>query len=470
MYVQEGEVMALTDPTLGTLRTPQDSHNIPLFGPLFGLMRDPLAFLRANQARHGDVYALNMGVTKIIMVNSPDHIQHTMVDSASNYTKAGAMWDSARRMMGEGMVVSEGEAWRSKRRMIQPHFHRKRLMGLTDLLVQSVDEAFEAWDSQIGKPFDVVPAFSPITMHVVMRLLFGQNLNRNEFGQVGGALSDMMNHVFWGGLTNGLPSWIPRPGAKRYEAASTLANDVVRRLIANQRAVGEGEDTLLALFVDSYDTETSSALSDIQLRDEIFGMFLAGYETTTLALAWVMHYLTIHPECKEKLYAEVDRVLGGRPPTFEDLAKLEYTRMLICETLRLRPPIWMITRTAVEADQIDGYHIPAGSLLFISFFNAQHHPQHWVEPERFMPERFTDDQVAARHRYAWSPFGAGQRMCVGKDLAMMEAQAILARIAQRFRIEAEPSTAIGKITGSIRPSKPIMITLQHRELERAVGA
>lgn len=454
--------MTTLNPPALTAMSPPETHRLPLIGPLAGLIRNPLAFLREAQARHGDVFTMNMGAVKLIVLSSPDQIQRVLVDHAENYRKGGAIWDTVRSMLGNGLPVSEGDFWLRQRRMMQPHFHRKRLSGLTALLAQSADEALGAWEAQVGRTFDAATAFAPITMHVICRLLFGQGLGRRAIDAVGESMTYMLDYVLWASFMSGLPGWLPKPGEGRYQRELAAVDAVLAQVIAHQRQAGGGEDTLLAMLVDMVDTETGEGMSDPQLRDEVMSMFLAGYETTSLTLAWIFHYLTHHPELVEQLRDEVDGALGGRAPAFEDLPRLSLTRMVISEALRIRPPAWMITRSAVADDVIDGFHIPAGATVWPSFYNAHHHPDHWEEPDRFDPARFSPERSASRHRYAWVPFGAGQRLCIGKDLAVMEAQVILALILQRYTFTAQPSAAGAAASGTLRPNKPVPITLARR--------
>jgi cytochrome P450 len=433
-----------------------------LIGPLSQLTLRPLDFLREMRDRHGDIYTLDLGVLRVAMLNNARHIQHVLVDHAANYSKGGAMWDSVRDLLGNGLPASEGAFWLRQRRMMQPHFHRKRLSGLAAQIVTATQESLAAWDVQMGKPFNIASAFSPITMRVITRLLFGQALSPAAIDEVGGAMAYMVNYVMLGALTRDLPSWMPRPGARRFQQAKTQADHVINMLVERQRREQLADDTLLAMLVDMVDTESGDTMTTEQLRDEAISMFLAGYETTSLTLAWLFYYLTHHPEVETRLRAEVDAVLGDRPPTFEDLPQLGYTRNVIQETLRLRPAAWWVTRTAVEADEIDNFSIPAGSLVGTVFYGVHQNPAHWEHPERFDPDRFTPERSSGRHKYAWVPFGAGQRQCIGKDLALMEAQIILAMILQRYRFTSVPSRAGARATGTLGVKGAVTLTLQRR--------
>lgn len=454
--------MTTTSPLTHALPLPPRTHRLPLLGPAAQLARRPLAFLSEMRALHGDIYTLDFGVARVAMLNHAEHIQHVLVDNAANYTKGGALWDSLRDLLGNGLPVSEGAFWLRQRRMMQPHFHRKRLAGLTGQIVGATEESLGAWDAQVGRPFNVARAFSPITMRVITRLLFGQALSSEAIDEVGRAMAYMVDYVFVGALTRGMPGWMPRPGFRRFQACKARADAVVDMLVERQRRERVGEDTLVAMMVDMLDDDSGDAMTNDQLRDEAISMFLAGYETTSVALSWLFYYLTHHPEVTARLRAEVDAVLGDRQPAFEDLPRLAYTRNVILETLRMRPPAWWITRTAVEADAIDGFAIPAGSLVGTVFYGVHHNPTHWEHPERFDPDRFTPERSTGRHKYAWVPFGAGQRQCIGKDLALMEAQVILPMILQRYDFTAQPSPASASASATLGVKGPINLTLRRR--------
>jgi len=204
-------------------------------------------------------------------------------------------------------------------------------------------------------------------------------------------------------------------------------------------------------------------MTDAQLGDEVKTFFLAGYETTSLTLTWAVSLLTQHPEVMDKLRAEVDTVLAGRTPSFADLPALSYTRMVIQEAMRLRPASWWVPRTAVADDVIDGYTIPAGATVVSLTYGIHHHPEIWAEPKRFDPDRFTNEQVAQRHKLAWVPFGTGQRQCIGKDFSIMEAQFILAMIVQRYALTAAPGPAVlPKLTSTLKPNRPVFVYMEQR--------
>ncbi len=263
-----------------------------------------------------------------------------------------------------------------------------------------------------------------------------------------------------------LPAWLPVPGRKQYQQATARIDKSVYRIIASSREKTDSENHLLAMLLDAVDEETGEGMTDQQLRDEVTTLFLAGYETTSLALSWAFDYLVRRPEMMQKLQAEVDAALGNRLPTFADLPKLPYARMVLQETLRLRPPAWQVMRTAIADDEIDGCRIPAGTNLMALMYMCHHHPAEWPNPEEFDPERFLPGRSEGRHKLAWMPFGAGQRMCIGRDFALMEGQLALAMAVQRFRItQSAEHSAQPQLSATLRPKGGVTVSLEKRSSE-----
>jgi cytochrome P450 len=275
-----------------------------------------------------------------------------------------------------------------------------------------------------------------------------------------------LDYVMTAIVTHALPTWLPIPGKKRFENSLVQFDEVVYRIIADSRA-GEGkENHLLAMMMDTVDEETGEAMNDKQLRDEVATIFLAGYETTSIALTWAYDYLTQHPAVMQKLQAEVDEVLQGRRPTFADLPKLTYTKMVLQETMRLRPPSYWLPRTAENDDEIDGYAIPAGTDVISLTYMYHRHPEFWPDAERFDPERFSPEQSAGRHGFAYVPFGAGQRMCIGRDFSLMEGQLALAMMAQRFAFRrAHVAETKAQLSSTLRPKDGLPVYLTARSAE-----
>ncbi len=437
----------------------------PLIGSLPQLIKDPFGFVTRARETYGDIYALNLGLSKLVILNHPRHAQYILRDNARNYHKGGALWDAVRDMLGNGLVVSEGDFWLRQRRMMQPQFHRQRIAALTTLMVEAIDAVLNTWEqaATTGEEFNIAPAFDQVTMSVILKTMFGTALNAQEMDEAAAAMTIGLDYIMQGTVTHSLPKWLPLPGKKRFENAMARFDELVYRIIRECRR-GEGtENHLLAMMLDMVDEETGEGMTDQQLRDEVATLFLAGYETTSITLSWAMYYLGQNPDMMQKLRAEVDGALAGRLPTMADLRNLPYTQMVIQESMRLRPPSYWLPRTAAEDDEIDGYPIPAGTNVVSLTYMYHHHPEEWENPDQFDPERFTSERSANRHKFAFVPFGAGQRMCIGRDFAMMEGQLALAMVIQRFNVSAIPGRVVKpQLTSTLRPKGGVPVKLTKR--------
>ena len=434
----------------------------PLIGSIPSLMRSSFGFFEQARKQYGDIYALHLGLSQIIVCNHPRHVQHILRDNAQNYVKDGPLWALARGLLGNGLVNSQGDFWLRQRRMMQPQFHKKRLAALTGLMSNAIEEALATWSAS-DKPIDLTAPFNQLTMRVIVRTMFGTALSTAQMDEVGRAMSGALDYMLRGIATSALPDWIPDPGRKAFQQSIKLFDDAVYQMIDAQRRGEGGESHLLAMLLDVVDAETGEGMTDQQLRDEVATIFLAGFETTATTLAWSTYFMAQHPEMRAKLETEVDTVLDGRTPTFEDLPQLTYTRMVLQESMRLSPSSWFTPRQAVEEDVIDGIRIPAGSEVATLTYMIHRHPDEWQEPDRFDPERFTEERSTGRHRFAWVPFGAGQRMCIGREFALMEGQLALAMLVQRFRPCGIPGyTAQRKLSATLKTSNGVCVKLAER--------
>ncbi len=440
------------------------TKGLPVIGSLPHILKNPFGYLRQARDTYGDIYNLNLGISKMLILNNPRQIEHVFVNNVANYRKGGGMWDAVRAMLGNGLVVSEGSFWLRQRRMMQPQFHRQRLAALTDLMVSAIDEVLNTWEkSADGSSFNVAPAFSELTMKVITRTLFGTGLSAEEMDRTSKALDYAVNYILKAIVLNALPSWMPAPGKKEFEESIQQIDETVYRIIADSRANKGETNHMMAMLLDMVDDETGEGMTDQQLRDEVTTLFLAGYETTSIALTWAFDFLTHNPEMLEKLQAEADAALGDRLPTFADLMKLPYSRMILQETLRIRPAAWQLPRTAIEDDEIDGYHIPAGTNLIALIYMCHYHPDEWDNPEVFDPERFQTDKAEKRHKFAYMPFGAGQRKCIGMDFALMEGQLALAMVAQRYNLtKTRDQLATPQLSTTLRPKGGLVVKLEKR--------
>ncbi len=424
-----------------------------------------LSLLRDGQ-RYGEVVRYTAGPIVIHALTNPDHIKHVLQENHANYEKGRGV-KTMRAFLGDGLLTSEGGFWKRQRRMAQPAFHRQRLMALTEAMVgvgRDMVERFEPW-SRTGEPVNVADEMARATLGIVGLTLFGVDPSASA-SAVAGALTVALDET--NRRTTSLvrlPLSVPTPRNRAFRRALKVLDDLVYGIIARRRAASAGERAgahdLLSMLMESRDEDTGEAMSDKQLRDEVMTIVLAGHETTANALAWTFYLLSEHPEVFRKLRAEVTRVLDGRAPTFEDLASLKYTRMVLEEAMRLYPPAWIFGRTAIGEDALGSYRIPAKSLVVVSPYCVQRTAKLWPNPEGFEPERFSAEATAKRHKFAYLPFGAGPRVCIGNQFAIMEAQVLLAMMVQRYRLDLAPGFRVeAQPMVTLRPKYGISVNVR----------
>lgn len=447
-------------------RTPPVVGGRALIASLPAIVRSPLDFLVEQQARHGDVYALDLGVTRMIMLNHPRHAQHVYRDHHARYGKTGPFWDLTRTLLGNGLPVSEGKTWRHQRRMIQPQFHRERVAILIDQLAHAIGDSMASWDALVatGDPIDVGAAVNRVAMHAIVRVIFGAELDPHDADEISGAVGHAFDFILRGMLLKSLPPWLPVPGRRRYLTAIRTIDRHIFRLIELRRCTETDGTDLLTSLVESVDAETGERMTDLQLRDEIVAMFLAGYETVASMVTFAIDLLARHPDHARAVRDEIREVIGERELTPADLPRLGITLAVLQETLRLHPPVFFLPRQALVDDEIDGFAIPAGTIVAPVVHVIHRHPDVWEQPERFDPGRFTAPR-AGRHPLAWMPFGTGQRQCIGKEVALLEGRLILARILQHY--ELAPISAVpprAHLGATARPGGDVQI--RFRRLQR----
>jgi cytochrome P450 len=410
-------------------------RGLPVIGNLLELRRNPID-LFSEVAEHGNVVGLRFAHAHYFLVNSPETVHHVLVDNNRNYTKS-PNYKGLKLVLGEGLVTSEGEFWRRQRRLSQPAFHRDRVASFVAAMVEETDRMLAAWDARVGDVIDIHAEMMNLALRIVTRTLFSTVVG-SEADQIREALNVALHHA--NDYAEALikpPQWIPSPKNFRFKRSMKTLDSLVFRIIDARRR-GENADAkdLLAMLMAA--TEDGRGMTDQQLRDEVMTLVMAGHETTANAMAWTFYLLSKDPEVERKLRREVSSAIGERPPGAEDAAKLKYSAMVVQESMRLFPPVWALERQAVEADVVGGCHIPAKALVALSPYLLHRHRAYWDNPEGFDPDRFTPEEVEKRPRFAYLPFGGGPRQCIGMGFAMMEAQMLLARIVQRFRLELIP--------------------------------
>ncbi|GIH39953.1 cytochrome P450 [Microbispora corallina] len=420
---------------------PQSRKDYP--GPPFwagpGLFRKLVADrlgLMTQAATYGDAVKLSIGPKTLYFFNHPDHAKHVLADNSGNYHK-GIGLVQARRAIGDGLLTSEGELWRKQRRMIQPAFQNKRIARQDEAIAREAAALVERLRAhEGGGPVDVVAEMTGLTLGVLGHTLLDSDLG--SFGSIGHSFEAVQDQAMFEMVSLGMvPMWVPLPKQLRFRRARRELQRVVNHLVADREARPGGDDVMSRL-IASVREETDPRVGRLRMRDELVTLLLAGHETTASTLSWTFHLVDRHPEVRERLRAEAVEVLGDRLPRYEDLQRLRYTAMVVEEVMRLYPPVWILPRQALRDDVVGGHHVPAGADVLVSPYTLHRHPAFWDAPDRFDPERFDPDRPVTRPRYAYIPFGAGPRFCVGNHLGMMEATFVIAMVARELRLEALP--------------------------------
>jgi cytochrome P450 len=421
---------------------------------------DVLGFL-AKWAELGGVVRFQSPLFVAYLVTAPEAVQHILQDNNRNYVKEVRASRIFRIALGDGMFLSEGDKWRAQRKASQPAFHRQRLAGMAAAMADATDTMLERWEQFAvrGGEFDLGAETSRLALDVIGRTLLGYDL-RDQSESLGRAIVDVFRY-FNHALNHFAvaPRFIPTARNRALGRALRFIDRLVYRVIERREAnsAGNGAGDLLSMLLDAYDGE--AAASRVELRDSVVTILGAGTETTAVALGWAWYLLAKNPEAERMLRHEVDSILGERRPTFDDLAKLVYTRMVIDETLRLYPPAHVISRTAIADDEVCGFGIRAGSSVLMSPWVTHRSRRYWDKPERFDPQRFTPARAQDRHNYAYYPFGGGPRMCIGDRFSLMEQTLALAMAAQRFRVRIDHELAPDPVF-TLRPAGAIRARLE----------
>lgn len=431
-----------------------------LLGNLPEFAADLLGFFTACAREHGGVASMRVAGRTAYLLTDPEAVEQVLVGQQRNFVKHSFFWRHVRAVFGDGLLTSEGDAWLSQRRMIQPAFHRDRIAGYGRAMVAYTERAADGWRD--GEARDAHADMMALTLEIVAKVLFDSDV-REDVAEVERALDDALHVVAsrfrW---PFQIPDWIPMPGNLRYRRSVRRMDALVYRFIREHEARPEPGDDLLSTLMAAR-SEDGEGMPVRQIRDEVVTLLLAGHETTALALSWTWCLLSRHPEVEARLHEELDRMLGGRAPTPEDVPGLRYTGHVVSEALRLFPPAYAFGREAVEDCEIAGWPTPAGTTLFLSPWVTHRDPRWFDDPEAFRPERWEDGLAARLPRFVYMPFGGGPRLCIGARFAEMEAVLILASIARRFRLRLEPDRMPEPFpTITLRPQGGVRVRVERR--------
>jgi cytochrome P450 len=429
-------------------------------GSLGDFQRDQLGFY-ADCARYGDVVAMHLGLRRALLFYHPDAIEEVLVTRNRDFVKSPGV-RLLRPLLGDGLLLSEHDFWLRQRRLVQPAFHRQRVAAYGEVMTDYAARRLAGWKE--GDVVEIHGEMMALTQAIVAKTLFDAEVS-DEAHEVGTASYVLMQDfgARIGSLWQVLPSWLPTPANLRARRAIQRLDGVVYRMIAARRDNGGDRGDLLSILLDAQDADDGTRMTDRQVRDEVMTLFMAGHETTAVALSWTWYLLARHPEVDARLADELSAVLGSRAPTAADLARLPYTERVVTEAMRLYPPAYAMGRMTSVPTEVGGHALDAGVIVILPTYVVQRDPRWFAEPEAFRPERWADERIRENPRFAYFPFGGGPRQCIGYGFAMMEACLLLAAIAQRFRLTLEPGQSVTPTPYvTLRPEPGIRMVLARR--------
>ena len=417
-------------------------------GRIREMVRDPLNFFLSLTRQYGDIVCYRPAPDTAYIINHPEYVRHVLVDNHRNYSKDTYSIQVFKKVVGDGLVTSEGETWRGQRRMMQPAFARTRLEALDTMIVDATEAMLENWQHayEDNQPLDIAREMAALTLTVTSRALFGVDL-----GDEVRAIGEWVNQA---------ALQFEKPSRPQVQEAAQAIRAIVERIVRERRRNFADKGDLLSSMMLAHDGQNNLKMNDEQLADQVMTLLIAGYETTANALTWTWYLLSQNPWAWDRLREEIRQGLDGRLPIAADLARLPYVRMVFEESLRLYPPAWMIGRRALGADEIGGYTVRPGTVIATCVYTLHRNPAFWKEPDIFDPERFSDSATRNRHKYSYIPFGAGPRQCIGNNFGLLEAALAIACIANRFGLRlAEGIEVKPQPLFVLRPSRDLLMTL-----------
>lgn len=440
---------------------PGPKAKIPL-GHLFSFQRDGLGFLRKIASEYGDIVHFKIGPIRVVLLNHPDYIKEVLSRHHRHFIK-GRPLEMAKEILGEGLLTSEGEFHDRQSRIIQPAFHRKMLESYAAPIMEYTSRLVERW--QEGMQVDVMKEMMNLSTSIAGKAFFSKDLER-EAPEITRALVTASG--LFGRISVPFSEWllkIPLPGTIRFLKSKAFLDKTIYKIINDRKRSRVDNGDLLSLLLQAQNEKVDGAgMSDKQIRDEALTLFLTAFDTTSIALTWTFYLLSQHPEIDTELHKELKSVLNGRIPTADDLNRLKYTRMILEESMRLYPPIYIIAREAVDDFTIDKYVLPRSTLLLMSPYLVHHDPRFHADPEKFNPHTWDSLSYNENAKYQYFPFGAGPRSCIGQHFAWMEGTLVLASIAQSWRLELVPNHPV-KLQQRInlRPKYGMLMKLNRRK-------
>ena len=449
---------------------PPGPQGVPLFGNGQQFADDPFQFMTACADAYGDVVAFDLGPIPLYMLTNPQDIKRVLLTEPNRFPKLDLGDDAIYELLGDGLLLSEGETWQQQRQLANPAFHGRRIRTLGDMMVDHTESAVDGWDD--GDRLDIQIEMARLTVRIIVTAMLGTDMSNERIRTVQENLEPLGARFEPDPFRRLIPDWAPTPENRKFKAAISDLEAVIDNIIADRREGGytAGATTpvdadtdepmdLLSLLLRAKDRGEQT---DRQIRDEMMTMLLAGHDTTALMLTYTWYLLSQHPAVERRLHAELDSVLGGDTPTAADARQLEYTEQVLNEAMRLYPPVYTLFREAKTDVKIGGYRIPAGSGLMLPQWVVHRSPRWYDDPETFAPDRWDSDRAADRPQFSFFPFGGGPRHCIGNQFSMLEAKLILATVAQEYRLDYLGDSVELRGSLTMHPKEPMAMRLESR--------
>ncbi len=441
---------------MATARAIPGPRGLAYAGDAVKMITQGLARREELSRRYPDIFRVSLLLRQAVVITNADYSSSILTERMLEFERLDLVFELSKPLLGNGLLRALNRNFRPQRKMIQPVFNHSRVAAYAGVMSDYAEQEQTGWDD--GAKLNIMQAMTRLTMRVIGKTMFDRDV-LSETDELGAAITEAAT-----ASTLPIPLRVPTPANLKIRRAITRMNATLYRWIDERRAEGIDHGDLLSMLIASRN-ESNEAMSDEQIRDELITIFIAGHETTALALSWCFYLLATHPVEYARAQTEVDRVLGGRTPTLDDLPNLPYTLQVIKETLRLYPTAHAIARITAEDTELDGYHLPKHTVMFLDI-NAMHHrADYFPNPQRFDPGRFSTVNEKRIPKGAYLPFGTGPRVCIGNQFAMMEAHLLLATIMQRVNIRLLPDQRIERFAlATLRPSGPILMQVSRRSI------
>lgn len=431
----------------------------PVVGSTLEYTRDPLRFVTAVSGAYGDVASFRLGPRETYLLSGPDDVETVLTNDEGLFRKADFQDDALTGLLGDGLLLSTGERWRRQRDLAQPAFNVGRIAGLVETIAAKAAATAEDWPA--GEPTDVQPPMARLTVDVIVDAMFGVDVDEGTIREVQNSLEPLGARFEPDAVRFLTPSWVPTPDNREYAEARETLHGVVEELIDRRRGSATPDDRdLLSILLRARERGDQT---DEDLRAEMTTMLLAGHDTTALTLTYAFHQLGCHPAVAERLYEEIDAVVGDGRPTMADLRDLKYAERVLKETMRLLPPVYTLFRQPNADVRLGGYRVPEDALLMLPQWVVHRDEAHYDDPLSFDPDRWRPERARERHPYAYFPFGAGPRSCIGRQFSLVEAKVILAEFLRRYRVDLASSRDLRlRPSLTMHPRDPVEVTFERR--------